>query len=353
MQMVLCGEEVFSAMDLEELYQEIKVIIDRLRQEDPRVWYKELAKKVNPSMNPECRKYFFQDDEILDFDPTKIEIKLSFVQSKEEKNIFSSAMSFWSMPISRGYGRRIHIIVWDSYHQKVLGIVGLCDPVIGLKVRDDFIKWGKEQRYNRLYNVMTAYVLGAVPPYNRVLGAKLVAMVAGSKEVSNHFEEKYSKAVTIIRKRKPINKLVAIDTMGAFGQSAIYHQLKMWKFIGYTQGKTHYHITLNKELWEKIYKVANELELNSLRRNVYGNGANWKFRILQELFAKMGKSREVDEILYTGHKRAYYFNGLASNWREFLNEETDDVIYSNKTAMEYFELWKNKFLRKGVKRWGT
>ena len=47
----------------------------------------------------------------------------------------------------------------------LLGVFALGDPVYNLRARDDLIGWNVEQRSARLYNVLDAFVLGAVPPY--------------------------------------------------------------------------------------------------------------------------------------------------------------------------------------------
>jgi len=77
----------------------------------------------------------------------------------------------------------------DKSNDKLMGIFGLTDPVIGLKDRDEWIGWTKEQKENRLWHVLDAYILGAVPPYSELLGAKLVASLTTSNEVRDAFRE--------------------------------------------------------------------------------------------------------------------------------------------------------------------
>ncbi len=70
----------------------------------------------------------------------------------------------------------MRFIVWDKNHGKVFGIFGLCDPLIGLKVRDDYIGWSKKQREERLYNMMSAYILGVVPPFAKLVAVDMMAL---------------------------------------------------------------------------------------------------------------------------------------------------------------------------------
>ena len=79
------------------------------------------------------------------------------------------------------------LFVWDNSNDKLIGIVALGDPVFDLKVRDELIDWTSKDRAKRLVNIMDAYVSGAVPPYNLLLGGKLVASLIRTKEVRDDF----------------------------------------------------------------------------------------------------------------------------------------------------------------------
>jgi len=323
------------------LAEEIERLLQLLR-ENPREYMRQIAKEKNPPFNPKYERFFAKKEEI---DPTKIELELEMVSDERASEIFRCGMSFWSVPISVGYGRRMRFIVWDKTHNKVFGIFGLCDPLIGLKIRDDYIGWDKKQKEERLYNMMTAYVLGAVPPYNELFGAKLVALAVGCKEVCQAFEEKYKGKKTIIRGREPVAKLVAVDTMAFFGESLIYKGLPEWQFLGFTKGLTHIHLN---GLWGKCLELAKEMNAKSLKKNKFGHGPNWKFRVLNEVFSRLGLSGEYFE---TGIEKGYYFRPLAAEWREFLKGETDQLSYVNKSFEEYVEFWKSKYLKRRLKRW--
>ncbi len=325
---------------VDRFVKEFKDIITNL-QENPREYMKQLSKDKNPKFNPKYQEYFAKKEEI---DPKKIKLEIETVDNDKSSEIFRNATSLWSVPISAGYGRRMRFILWDKTHNKVFGIFGLCDPVIGLRVRDEYIGWSKNQKNERLYNVMSAYILGAVYPYNELFGSKMVALSVGSKEVCNLFEEKYSGKETIIRKRKPIPKLVAVDTMAFFGKSLIYEGLREWQFLGFTRGLMHVHLN---GLWDEIMELARLLKIESVGKNRFGHGSNWKFRVLQDVFRSVGIR---EDFLSTGITKGYYFRPLAENWREFLKGESDDVVYVNKGFDEYFELWKDKYLRKRINR---
>jgi hypothetical protein len=95
------------------------------------------------------------------------------VDTERQGLLFRLATLVWSVPVSRGYGRRMRFLVIDEANQKLIGVFALGDPVFNLRVRDEWIGWSVKQREERLVNVMDGYVIGAVPPYSFLLGGKL------------------------------------------------------------------------------------------------------------------------------------------------------------------------------------
>lgn len=106
--------------------------------------------------------YFAEGDEI---DPYKITPKLVLVNKADSLYgyLFRIATLLWSVPVSKGYGRRMRYLVLDEYNNKLMGILALGDPVFNLRCRDQWIGWNVLQRQERLSFMLDAYVLGAVP----------------------------------------------------------------------------------------------------------------------------------------------------------------------------------------------
>jgi len=298
-----------------------------------------LAEQTNPKQEvyvEKVRKYIAkpEDISILKVKPYLIPVN----QSEEHKRIWSYATSWWSIPVTAGYGRRIRFFVFDEQNDKLIGIVGLADPVIGLETRDaKSINWSKDQKLERLYNCMTAYVLGAIPPYNRILGGKLVALTVMFPEVRRLFYEKYKNSKSIITNIQKKPYLVYIDTMGAFGKSSIYNRLFNWDFIGYTKGQSHIHITANGS-WELIKKVVPPEEFNTYK---YGQGPNWKMRILRKGLHELGLSEEMMSI---GWQRGYYRCTLAGNWQEYLQGEVNRVKWKKFDKEELVDYWNTRWV---------
>lgn len=330
--------------DITARLRELGVVLNKdgpkLEVEEREFW-RRLALLANPRPIPEVRPYFALSlDEI---DLQRIEPEIKPVRSTLEKNLFRHALSYWSIPVTSGYGRRMRFLVWDGGNKKVLGIFGLCDPIVGLGIRDTYIGWNQKQREERLYHCMTAYVLGAVPPYNLLRGAKLVALAAGSNEVREYFRWKYHGKKTVIKGTAREPHLILIDTMGAFGKSSIYNRLKEWKFIGYTYGKTHLHLSYNG-LYERISAFMKQHMPHVWGRYRYGHGPNWRIRALREFFKLVGfNSRQFEKLLLLGTKRAYYVCPLASNWREFLKGEADIPDYFDRPFERLFQDWMSRW----------
>ena len=101
----------------------------------------------------------------------------------EDELLFRYARLHWSIPISAGYGRRLRFVIYDEANGKLIGLLGMGDPVFGLGPRDRWIGWSHGDRRRRLQSVMNLFVLGAVPPYSALLCGKLVALLATSWEV--------------------------------------------------------------------------------------------------------------------------------------------------------------------------
>lgn len=145
---------------------------------------------------PLLQRHFANGNEIV---PERIAPRLELVASDTwQSDLFRMAALSWSVPVSAGYGRRMRWLVWDDANDKLIGIIALGDPVFNLRVRDEWIGWSVDDRRARLVNVMDAYVLGAVPPYNALLGGKMVACLVRTKDVKDAFSTKYADSQGII-----------------------------------------------------------------------------------------------------------------------------------------------------------
>lgn len=177
-----------------------------------------------------------------DIDPAKIQPVLQRVRAgTEESDLFRLASLTWSVPVSNGFGRRLRYLVWDKHNDKLIGLIAIGDPVFNLSVRDKLIGWDSKARGKRLVNMMDAYVLGAIAPYNSLLGGKLVACMVRTRDIYDDFQKEYGGTTGIISGKEKKAKLLAVMTTSSLGRSSIYNRLKLgetqyFKPIGYTSG---------------------------------------------------------------------------------------------------------------------
>jgi len=161
-------------------------------------------------------------------DPLSIDPELVEVTSKSfESSLFRFACLLWSVPVSRGFGRRLRFLVRDRQNGCLIGLFALGDPVFNLSARDNWIGWTNEARKDRLVHVMDAYVVGAVPPYSQLIGGKLVAALMASKEVKKAYDRKYLGREAVISRKANRARLVLLTTTSALGRSSLYNRLSI------------------------------------------------------------------------------------------------------------------------------
>jgi hypothetical protein len=215
--------------------------------------------------------------------------------------------------VSPGFGRRLRYIVWDKYHKRIAGIIALGDPVYNLSVRDDLIGWDVSDRSERLVNLLDAYVLGAVPPYNMLLGGKAVACLVRSREVFKDFKATYGKSVGVISGRAKNAALLVVTTSSSMGRSSIYNRLRLgnamyFNPIGYTVGWGHFHIT--DQLFAELREYLRLIKHPYADQHKFGEGPNWRLRTIRAALNEIGVNQSV---LRHGVKREVFVCQFASN----------------------------------------
>lgn len=256
----------------------------------------------------------------------KIKPRLELVTpDSEATQLFRLAALLWSVPVSRGYGRRLRFLVRDDQNDKLIGIIALGDPVFNLRARDQWIGWDVRAREKRLCNVMDAYVLGAVPPYSHLIGGKLVAALVASQEVHQAFAERYGNREGIISQENRRARLTLVTTTSSLGRSSIYNRLKiggrlLFQPVGFTGGWGHYH--LDAELFQKMRRLLELVGHEYADGYGYGNGPNWKMRVIRGALEEVGIDHDV---LRHGIKREVYMVPLARNAQAFLRGDHSRV----------------------------
>lgn len=276
--------------------------------------------------------------------PEAITPQLELVKTDESSgDLFRLATLLWSVPVSKGYGRRLRYLVRDGNNGKLIGIFGLTDPVFNLRARDEWIGWNVEQRRSNLVHVMDAYVVGAVPPYSQILGGKLVAAMIGSAEVAQMVALKYGETQGIISARRKSPRLALVTVTSALGRSSIYNRLRLratysermnrtlieFVKLGWTEGYGHFHLSeslfhrLRQLLIQKGHRYANAYQ--------YGQGPNWRMRMSRVGLSMLGLD---PDLLRHGVAREIYAVPLATDFREFLCGRVEDAHLDRPSTCE-------------------
>lgn len=257
---------------------------------------------------------FAQGSEVVPelMSPTMVEVR----RGSRDELLFRYACLHWSIPVSSGYGRRIRFLVIDEHTDKLIGVIGLGDPVFSLGPRDRWIGWKEAARRERLHTVMDAFVLGAVPPYSQLLCGKLVAMLAVSDEVAEAVHRKYSNTESRIAQRALSGRLALVTTISALGRSSVYNRLsfrgdRLFERVGATRGSGDFHFS--NGLYEAIADFARRRGLMTSKRPEWGGGFRNKREVLKKSLIALGIS---SEWVYHGVQREIFVAPMASNARD-------------------------------------
>ncbi len=285
----------------------------------------------------DCSSFFAsgKDIDINKFEPIVIPVE----KQSDYAKLYRFSSLLWSIPVSNGFGRRQRFLVVDKNNNKLVGIFALGDPVYNMRIRDKYIGWNNADRKSRLYNLMDLFVAGAFPPYSNLLCGKLISMIAVSNEIRNFIYNKYIHGNTIILQKEKDPTLIAITTSSAFGRSSQYNRIsfqsmKIYKPIGYSQGWGHFHLT--NGLYARIKSYLKEIESPELSKNNFGDGPNWKFRILRTAFRELNLPQN---LLFHGVQRQLFIAPLANNYKDYFcspDVEPQLIDYPQKTLINFF-----------------
>jgi hypothetical protein len=280
-----------------------------------------------------------------DITPSTVNPRLIQVEAdSEDELLFRYARLHWSIPVSAGYGRRLRFLVVDHSNGKLIGIIGLADPVFSLGARDEWIGWDSAGKRERLSCVMDAFVLGAVPPYSSLLCGKLVAALAGSVEVRDAFRRKYSKKESLISERRADGRLALVTTTSALGRSSIYNRLRigerrLYVPVGFTRGSGDFHFS--NGLYKAIYDYSYRWCDPSAKRLEWGTGFRNRREVVRKCLTKIGVTTDWQ---YHGIKREIFMVPLASNAREFLRGEHQRLRWYRHSVEEISDWFRERWL---------
>lgn len=178
-------------------------------------------------------------------------------------------------------------------------------------------------------------VCGAVPPYNEVLGGKLVSLLLASPEIVQTYARRYARMPSIIASSmagRPIHrapKLVLLGTTSLYSVNpSQYNRLRIearevggepggcmcFQRLGQSEGFGSYH--LSQETVREIEVLLAQSHPGTRVNSIFGEGVNPRLRKLRAGVDMLGLNSNA--LLNHRSARVVYGVSLASNFREVL-----------------------------------
>ena len=326
----LVNPHICLSRDSKEVYRQVQ---GKARLEKIGGHKESLRKHLNDA------REFLHDGE--DIDPSRIELELREVKRDSlEENLFRWwNLVWWSIPYERSYGRQMRFMLWDIIHNAPFGLIGLHSPPLRIAVRDDALGISKEMRDWWVNMSLSAQRVGALPPYNELLGGKMVALALTADEIRQKYGERYENRTSLIRERCLPANLLFITTTSAFGRSSLYNRLKyksepVAEFLGYTQGSGAFHIP--DTLYREIIEFLGNKGINTERG--YGHGPSRK----RQLLSIASQLLELPSFEYHGIQRGFYLFSHARNLKDVIRSGVAPDWY-DRPFYELATYWKQRW----------
>ena len=134
-----------------------------------------------------------------------------------------------TMSWSANPGRNVKVYVIDRTSGKLLGQISLASDVTSIKVRDNYIGWKKEDKFEKgkLNNTTIASTIVCTQPLGfNFLGGKLIAAMTTTPAIRDYWKQKYD------------NVLIGVITTSLYGVHSQYNGLPHFKTLGESTGQT-------------------------------------------------------------------------------------------------------------------
>ena|SRR5215216_3394239 len=272
-----------------------------------------------------------------DINPENIKLKLLEVKSgtKENDLFLWWNIVWWNMPYQQAYGRQMRFMLWDTTHDAPFGLFLLQSPVLLMAVRDKWLglKYRRNDNEDDLTYLMNtsmyAQRAGALPPYNQLLGGKMVSVALTCNELREMYRKKYDGKVTKMEERVIDPNLLFITTTSAFGKSSTYDRLKIngneivAQSLGYTKGTGTFHIPndiyreMTRFLVNKNVMVKKDKNGKSILANDYGDGPSTKMKVITQA----SKLLQLPKLTTHTIKREFYLFPLVKNLMDVIHHD--------------------------------
>ena len=267
--------------------------------------------------------------EIENLDPIVVEAK-----DPSEWTLLRTLIS--SMEFTANPGRNIRFFAKDRTSGKYLGVISVGSDVTSIKVRDDYIKWTKDNKFvdHKLNHTCIGTSIVPTQPLGfNFLGGKLLSALVTTSTIRDKWKENYDEV------------LVGVTTTSLYGVHSQYNGIPHWKTLGESTGK----IAIKPD--DVVYKVwSNWLKENHFEeydKAIHATGP--KQNILNRVFRHLSiKPKDYEH----GFKRGVFFANMYDNGLEYLrNEISDEDLVMKKKFVEDYDYINNWWKKKAIKRY--
>lgn len=216
-------------------------------------------------------------------------------------------------------------------------------------------------------NMMDIIVCGSIPPYNELLGGKLVSLLACSPRVVRDYTDRYRKQISEIASRMKGRRVIRDSRLVYLGTTSLYavgssqyNRIKApvsekafleFRRMGITEG--YGTVFFSKDTTAFFSRLLEQQDGGRKINHVFGEGTSPRFRMISRGLSSIG----IKATAFLKHysPRIVYSINLASNTNEFLLGMDSDVDYGydlNNSAeveqktQELIDFWYNRWLLK-------
>jgi len=266
----------------------------------------------------------------------KLDPIVEYTDDNETWTILRTLIS--SMEFTANPGRNIKFFAKDSITGKYLGVISVGSDVTSIKVRDDYIKWTKDNKFvdHKLNHTCIGTSIVPTQPLGfNFLGGKLLSALVTTSTIRDKWYENYNEI------------LVGVTTTSLYGVHSQYNGIPHWKTLGESTGK----ISIKPD--DSVYKVwsdwLKENHFDEYDKAIHATGP--KQNIINRIFRHLGiKAKDYEH----GFKRGVFFANMYDNGLEYLRNEIDDseLVMKKKFVEDYDYInrwWKKKAIKRYTK----
>ena len=216
-------------------------------------------------------------------------------------------------------------------------------------------------------NMMDIIVCGSIPPYNELLGGKLISILSCSPSVISDYTHRYENQISEIASRMKGQRVVRDSRLVYLGTTSLYavgssqyNRIKVplsensnleFRKMGITEGFGT--VFFSKETTSLFSKLLELQDGGKKINHVFGEGTSPRFRMISRGLSSIGIKAEAFLKHYS--PRIVYSINLANNTNEYLLGFDQDVNYGydlNNSAIveqktqELIDYWYNRWLTK-------